>query len=239
MVQIADFIVNRNIKKRRGNYSSRNLFETRDFVYENGTTYTGIFNVSDEKRYSVSSSTTFSLTSSVVYMPLPNEPEHQTGFSMEQKVRVEFINDPIINIDNFENLSKGCTIKYSVVDQEPTIKFTITEKLNNTVLTTRNNTVGGTYEIILTNEQILGLDINSQNSLIIEISTNDGGLVTSNTITFTRTNNKPTILVNSYNSKSAKFIVSDLENNLSKIEWYLDDVLKETITTDLTAEKTI
>ncbi|CZR83246.1 hypothetical protein CDFC105_43960 [Clostridioides difficile] len=239
MVQIADFIVNRNIKKRRGNYSSRNLFETRDFVYENGTTYTGIFNVSDEKRYSVSSSTTFSLTSSVVYMPLPNEPEHQTGFSMEQKVRVEFINDPIINIDNFENLSKGCTIKYSVVDQEPTIKFTITEKLNNTVLTTRNNTVGGTYEIILTNEQILGLDINSQNSLIIEISTNDGGLVTSNTITFTRTNNKPTILVNSYNSNSAKFIVSDLDNNLSKIEWYLDDVLKETITTDLTTEKTI
>ncbi|MDS6258739.1 hypothetical protein [Clostridioides difficile] len=239
MVQIADFIVNRNIKKRRGNYSSRNLFETRDFVYENGTTYTGIFNVSDEKRYSVSSSTTFSLTSSVVYMPLPNEPEHQTGFSMEQKVRVEFINDPIINIDNFENLSKGCTIKYSVVDQEPTIKFTITEKLNNTVLTTRNNTVGGTYEIILTNEQILGLDINSQNSLIIEISTNDGGLVTSNTITFTRTNNKPTILVNSYNSNSAKFIVSDLDNNLSKIEWYLDDVLKETITTDLYLEKAI
>ncbi|EGT4600865.1 hypothetical protein KWW80_16815 [Clostridioides difficile] len=236
---MADFIVNRNIKKRRGNYSSRNLFETRDFVYENGTTYTGIFNVSDEKRYSVSSSTTFSLTSSVVYMPLPNEPEHQTGFSMEQKVRVEFINDPIINIDNFENLSKGCTIKYSVVDQEPTIKFTITEKLNNTVLTTRNNTVGGTYEIILTNEQILGLDINSQNSLIIEISTNDGGLVTSNTITFTRTNNKPTILVNSYNSNSAKFIVSDLDNNLSKIEWYLDDVLKETITTDLYLEKTI
>ncbi|MDW0089085.1 hypothetical protein RHK27_03300 [Clostridioides difficile] len=237
---MADFIVNRNIKKRRGNYSSRNLFEARAFAYENGTTFTGIFNVSDEKRYSVSSSTTFSLTSSVVYMPLPNEPEHQTGFSMEQKVRVEFINDPIINIDgNFENLSKGCTIKYSVVDQEPTIKFTITEKLNNTVLTTRNNTVGGNYEIILTNEQILGLDINSQNSLIIEISTSDGGLVTSKTVTFTRTNNKPVVTVNLYNSDSAKFIVSDLDNNLSKIEWYLDDVLKETITTDLYLEKTI
>ncbi|HBF4444347.1 TPA: hypothetical protein KON86_004015 [Clostridioides difficile] len=236
---MADFIVNRNIKKRRGNYSSRNLFEARAFAYENGTTFTGIFNVSDEKRYSVSSSTTFSLTSSVVYMPLPNEPEHQTGFSMEQKVRVEFINDPIINMDSFENLSKGCTINYSVVDQEPTIKFTITEKLNNTVLTTRNNTVGGNYEIILTNEQILGLDINSQNSLIIEISTSDGGLVTSKTVTFTRTNNKPVVTVNLYNSDSAKFIVSDLDNNLSKIEWYLDDVLKETITTDLTTEKTI
>ncbi|HDF5576522.1 TPA: hypothetical protein PC790_000855 [Clostridioides difficile] len=236
---MADFIVNRDIKKRRGKYSSRNLFKARAFAYEDGTTFTGIFNVSDEKRYSVSSSTTFSLTSNVVYMPLPDEPEHQTGFSMEQKVRVEFINDPIINIDSFKNLSKGCTINYSVIDQEPTIKFTITEKLNNTVLTTRNNTVGGNYEIILTNEQILGLDINSQNSLIIEISTNDGGLVTSKTVTFTRTNNKPVVTINSYNSKSAKFIVSDLENNLSKIEWYLDDVLKETITTDLYLEKTI
>lgn len=33
--------------------------------------------------------------------------------------------------------------------------------------------------------------------------------------------------------------MSDLDNNLSKIEWYLDDLLKETITTDLTTEKTI
>ncbi|MFJ1463350.1 hypothetical protein ACIJV2_07420, partial [Clostridioides difficile] len=76
-------------------------------------------------------------------------------------------------------------------------------------------------------------------SIVIEISTEDGGLVTSKTVTFTRTNNKPTILVNSYNSNSAKFIASDLDNNLSKIEWFIDDVLKETITTDLYLEKTI
>ncbi|HFL3159161.1 TPA: hypothetical protein ACG3JU_003561, partial [Clostridioides difficile] len=43
----------------------------------------------------------------------------------------------------------------------------------------------------------------------------------------------------SYSSTSATFTVIDTDNNLSKIEWYLDDVLKETITTDLTAEKTI
>ncbi|HIE4742977.1 hypothetical protein ACRVX5_01030 [Clostridioides difficile] len=83
------------------------------------------------------------------------------------------------------------------------------------------------------------LQVNSQNNITIEISTEQGGLVVSKTATFTRINNKPTVLVSSYNSNSAKFTASDLDNNLSKIEWYLDDVLKETITTDLTAEKTI
>lgn len=58
-------------------------------------------------------------------------------------------------------------------------------------------------------------------------------------VTFTRVNNKLIITVNSYNSNIAKFTVYDLDNNLSKIEWYLDDVLKDTFTTDLTTEKTI
>ncbi|MDL0296663.1 hypothetical protein QQP03_08845, partial [Clostridioides difficile] len=35
------------------------------------------------------------------------------------------------------------------------------------------------------------------------------------------------------------FTAIDIDNNLSKIEWFIDDVLKETITTDLYLEKTI
>ncbi|HGS8889332.1 hypothetical protein, partial [Clostridioides difficile] len=111
--------------------------------------------------------------------------------------------------------------------------------LNGTIIETKTNSSDNNYKLKLTDEQIVPLAFNSQNSIVIEISTEDGGLVTSKTVTFTRTNNKPTILVNSYSSNSAKFTASDLDNNLSKIEWYLDDVLKETITTDLTAEKTI
>ncbi|MGX9757744.1 hypothetical protein ACWYRQ_17080, partial [Clostridioides difficile] len=107
------------------------------------------------------------------------------------------------------------------------------------VVATKPNSIGGSYNLTLADEQILPLQVNSQNNITIEISTEQGGLVVSKTATFTRINNKPSILVNSYNSNFAKFIASDLDNNLSKIEWYLDDVLKETITTDLYAEKTI
>ncbi|MCC0701419.1 hypothetical protein KGF42_19455, partial [Clostridioides sp. ZZV15-6383] len=62
---------------------------------------------------------------------------------------------------------------------------------------------------------------------------------TTRTYTFTRSNNLPQITVNEFNSTQVKFIVSDLDNNLNKIEVFLDDTLKETITTDLTVEKTI
>ncbi|HGL4293124.1 TPA: hypothetical protein ACKE4F_003673, partial [Clostridioides difficile] len=151
---------------------------------------------------------------------------------------ITFIKDPVINL-TLSDISKGCTIDYSITDNEPTQKFIVTEKLNNTVIATKLNSIGGNYSIVLTDEQILPLQVNSQNNITIEISTEQGGLVVSKTATFTRINNKPTVLVSSYNSNSAKFTASDLDNNLSKIEWYLDDVLKETITTDLTAEKTI
>ncbi|HGT1589014.1 TPA: hypothetical protein ACMWGC_002628, partial [Clostridioides difficile] len=157
---------------------------------------------------------------------------------VQQTTTVRFIPDPVIDIV-IDNISRGCEINYRIIDNEPSVKFIVTEKLNGTIIETKTNSSDNNYKLKLTDEQIVPLALNSSNSIVIEISTEDGGLVTSKTVTFTRRNNKPTILVNSYSSNSAKFIVSDLDNNLSKIEWYLDDVLKETITTDLTAEKTI
>ncbi|WP_235691605.1 hypothetical protein, partial [Clostridioides difficile] len=155
-----------------------------------------------------------------------------------QTTTVRFIPDPVIDIV-IDNISRGCEINYRIIDNEPSVKFIVTEKLNGTIIETKTNSSDNNYKLKLTDEQIVPLALNSSNSIVIEISTEDGGLVTSKIVTFTRTNNKPTILVNSYSSNSAKFTASDLDNNLSKIEWYLDDVLKETITTDLTAEKTI
>lgn len=50
----------------------------------------------------------------------------------------------------------------------------------------------------------------------------------------------PFLIINSYTSEQAVFTAGHTEENkLSKIEWYLDDVLKETFTTDLYLEKTI
>ncbi|EGT4785137.1 hypothetical protein DD076_09365 [Clostridioides difficile] len=50
----------------------------------------------------------------------------------------------------------------------------------------------------------------------------------------------PFLTVSSYNSTQATFKVDHTDPALlTKIEWFIDDVLKETITTDLTTEKTI
>ncbi|MDN9637695.1 hypothetical protein KLL63_17290 [Clostridioides difficile] len=50
----------------------------------------------------------------------------------------------------------------------------------------------------------------------------------------------PFLTVSSYNSTQATFKADHTDPTLlTKIEWFIDDVLKETITTDLTTEKTI
>lgn len=50
----------------------------------------------------------------------------------------------------------------------------------------------------------------------------------------------PFLIINSYTSEQAIFTAEHTEENkLSKIEWFIDDVLKETFTTDLYLEKTI
>ncbi|HID1251488.1 TPA: glycine rich domain-containing protein, partial [Clostridioides difficile] len=50
----------------------------------------------------------------------------------------------------------------------------------------------------------------------------------------------PFLVISSYTSQQAIFTAGHTEENkLSKIEWFIDDVLKETFTTDLYLEKTI
>ncbi|MDN9193285.1 hypothetical protein KLJ78_15350 [Clostridioides difficile] len=50
----------------------------------------------------------------------------------------------------------------------------------------------------------------------------------------------PFLVISSYTSEQAVFTAGHTEENkLSKIEWFIDDVLKETFTTDLYLEKTI
>ncbi|CCL17119.1 TPA: hypothetical protein ACKOO2_003636 [Clostridioides difficile] len=233
--------VYRTVKKRRGYYSEQDVFLSPcPYEYVSGyyrNTYYGVFDLSSYKDIVVPTSAKREKTSTRVYF-ISGGNMINNDDSMKQVVTIELIPDPTINL-TLSNISKGCTIDYNIIDNEPTQRFIVTEKLNETVIATKPNSIGGNYSILLTDEQILPLQVNSQNNITIEISTEQGGLVVSKTATFTRINNKPTVLVSSYNSNSAKFTASDLDNNLSKIEWYLDDVLKETITTDLTAEKTI
>ncbi|MGO0884241.1 hypothetical protein ACTPDI_15810, partial [Clostridioides difficile] len=93
--------------------------------------------------------------------------------------------------------------------------------------------------IDLTDEHLSKLAFNSVNNITIELGTVAGGKILDKTVTFTKGNTKPKLNITSYNSTSATFTAIDTDNNLSKIEWFIDDVLKETITTDLATEKTI
>ncbi|MGX4265487.1 hypothetical protein ACWJXY_18970, partial [Clostridioides difficile] len=52
-------------------------------------------------------------------------------------------------------------------------------------------------------------------------------------------NTKPSINISSITDTQTTFTVLDLDNNLNRIEFYLDSTLLETITTDLYLEKTI
>ncbi|HBG4218894.1 TPA: hypothetical protein KQD30_002024 [Clostridioides difficile] len=228
---------NRTVKKRRGVYTELDILAQRYEFEEDGKLYTAYFHLYTNKNIDI-------FRDKDLYKESYMMDYRVGGIStdiddvVQQTTTVRFIPDPVIDIV-IDNISRGCEINYKIIDNEPSIKFIVTEKLNGTIIETKTNSSDNNYKLKLTDEQIVPLALNSSNSIVIEISTEDGGLVTSKTVTFTRTNNKPSILVNSYSSTSAKYVVSDLDNNLSKIEWYLDDVLKDTFTTDLITEKTI
>ncbi len=231
-----DFSYETSVRKRKGIYSEQDIYESSHIFYPAGRGRAeAVFELSNVKNISVTRNLNLSKISSVIN----GENGVLENLTMEQKLEVLFIDTPKIEIYMDANISKGCEISYRIFDDfASSYPFTVTEKINNEVISTRSSSKDGKYTTVLTDEQVLQLEINSRNIFSIEIST-EGGIVTSKQSTFTRTNNKPIITVNSYNSNSANFTVSDLDNNLSKIEWYLDDVLKETITTDLTTEKTI
>ncbi|HBF4141991.1 TPA: hypothetical protein KOP29_001064 [Clostridioides difficile] len=228
---------NRTVKKRRGVYAELDILAQRYEFEADGKLYRAFFHLYTNKNIDIFRDKDLYKESYMMDYKIENVITDIDDV-VQQTTTVRFIPDPVIDIV-IDNISRGCEINYRIIDNEPSVKFIVTEKLNGTIIETKTNSSDNNYKLKLTDEQIVPLALNSSNSIVIEISTEDGGLVTSKTVTFTRTNNKPTILVNSYSSNSAKFIVSDLDNNLSKIEWYLDDVLKETITTDLTTEKTI
>ncbi|NJI82197.1 hypothetical protein GSQ54_17375 [Clostridioides difficile] len=139
--------------------------------------------------------------------------------------------------ENIGDKSKGFTLKYTVNDLDYRDTINVVTKLNSTILENITNIEKNREkEIVLTDERILALGIGSSNTISI-VATDNNNASTTRTYTFTRSNNLPQIVINEFNSTQVKFIVSDLDNNLNKIEIFLDDTLKETITTDLYLEK--
>ncbi|MGO0861743.1 hypothetical protein ACTPEN_19145, partial [Clostridioides difficile] len=155
-------------KKRRGIYSEIDLYEYQQafgYTDEPDWWYTGEFDLSSEKNILIDKYTSINKMASRVYKIYRSDNRREVikDLEMKQIVNITLIKDPVINI-SLDNISKGCTIDYSIIDNEPTQKFIVTEKLNGTVVATKPNSIGGSYNLTLADEQILPLQVNSQNN---------------------------------------------------------------------------
>ncbi|WP_227851769.1 hypothetical protein [Clostridioides sp. ES-S-0123-01] len=238
------YICNRTVKKRRGYYSERDVFLSPcPYVSDEGsmyeTTYYGEFDLSNSKIITVPTSTKREKTATRVYF-ISGGSMITSSSGMKQVITLELIPDPNIIInEDLGVISDSCNISYRIPDSNTSVKFDVTEKLNDVVISKKNYALDGNYTLSLTDEHLSTLSFNSKNNITIELSTYQGGKFLEKTITFTKGNTKPKLNISSYNSTTVTFIAIDTDNNLSKIEWFIDNVLKETITTDLYLEKTI
>ncbi|MGX8126278.1 hypothetical protein ACWTV9_08475 [Clostridioides difficile] len=238
------YICNRTVKKRRGYYSERDVFLSPcPYVSDEGsmyeTTYYGEFDLSSYKIITVPTSTKREKTATRVYF-ISGGSMITSSSGMKQVITLELIPDPNIIInEDLGVISDSCNISYRIPDSNTSVKFDVTEKLNDVVISKKNYALDGNYTLSLTDEHLSTLSFNSKNNITIELSTYQGGKFLDKTVTFTKGNTKPKLNISSYNSTTAIFTAIDTDNNLSKIEWFIDDVLKDTFTTDLTTEKTI
>ncbi len=237
------FEVYRTVKRRKGYYAESGI-HSYSCSYESGgsfnTVYHGLFELSKYKSISITQDKYFLAKSYRVYWIGNDGTTYETDYVMNQHTTVQVVPNPTISINSdLGVIGDACSIKYRIPDSNPDVAFKITVKLNDVVISEKNNTVDSNYTIDLTDEHLSNLAFNSVNDITIELSTTGGGAFLDKTVTFTKGNTKPKLNVVSYNSTSATFTAIDTDNNLSKIEWFIDDVLKETITTDLYLEKTI
>ncbi len=240
---MGDYNVYRTVRKRKGYYSEYDIHSTTCSQNSGSPSYIthyGSYNLSKYKTISITETKEFRIKSYEVYRYIGSEKVIYEGYNMYQYTTVQIVPNPSISINNdLGVIGDACSIKYNIYDSNPDVSFKITVKLNDVVISEKNNTVDSNYTIDLTDEHLSNLVFYSVNNITIELGTVAGGKMLDKTVTFTKGNTKPKLNISSYNSTSATFIAIDTDNNLSKIEWYLDDVLKETITTDLTTEKTI
>lgn len=235
---MAFYVIQRTIKKRRGCYSESDIHISPCYLKDRN--YYASYNLSDVKNINIPEKTKVVINSFEAYYLSNNEKVIVKDCVIRQDTTIELIPDPVISISNdLGYISYACSINYEIIDIDPTTRFKIVYKLNDVIIGEKYNTTDSNYTIDLTEEHLSKLSFKSRNNITIELSTNDGGIFLTKTVTFTKGNTKPKLNISSYNSTSTTFTVIDTDNNLSKIEWFIDDVLKETITTDLYLEKTI
>lgn len=133
------------------------------------------------------------------------------------------------------SINDECKFVYTIVTQtESTV--TVIEKLNDEIINTKN-LQAGTHESIIDKSKILPLTLDSSNTITVEVS-DSADKKSTQTFTFIKGNVAPNIEIVSFDATTVIYSVSDQDNNLSKIEILLDDVVIETITEDLYIQKT-
>ncbi|HFL2538464.1 TPA: hypothetical protein ACG3KM_003046 [Clostridioides difficile] len=238
---MATYDVDRGVKLREGEHTDEEIFLRTCSYQTGGRTYYGAFEVGNGiKVFELGTRLYTATTTNVRYYSTSGSEVIVGDVVMRQNVTARFVAKPTITIkDNLGVISDACEIEYTISDGFPELRYNIVYKLNNDIIGQIVNTVDSKYKISLTDEYLSKLNHNSTNHIVIEFNDFNNRNMLTKTVTFTKGNTKPKLNITSYNSTTAIFTAIDTDNNLSKIEWYLDDVLKETITTDLTTEKTI
>ncbi|MCR1391902.1 hypothetical protein NQ701_11495 [Clostridioides difficile] len=235
-------VLERTVKRRRGYYRMTDIHASC-LTYNDGSPYytdfVAYFTLDQYERVTISATKKF-MAYSTRACQIINDREVDISRNFTQETTVQFVPNPTISISNdLGVIGDACSINYRISDSDSSVRFKIIEKINGVKIAEKSNVVDGNYELIITDELLSELAFNSVNNITIELDNGYGGIFLDKTVTFTKGNTKPKLNISSYNSTSATFTAIDTDDNLSKIEWFIDDVLKETITTDLTTEKTI
>ncbi|MCW0882448.1 hypothetical protein OKV01_01330 [Clostridioides difficile] len=143
----------------------------------------------------------------------------------------------ISGIDNvLSDKRKGFSIDFSVNDDTPNANLTVYVSLDDKVIQTFNNVANNAnLTAIVTDEQINSF---TESAHQLKITLNDGYDNFYRIYSFWK-KDKGINITSSATDKQAKFTVTKIYSELTKIECYLDETLKETFTTDLYSEKTI
>ncbi|HGM1531907.1 TPA: hypothetical protein ACKOSN_000664 [Clostridioides difficile] len=238
---MAIYDVDRGVKLREGEHTDEEIFLRACSYQTGGRTYYGTFEVGNEiKVFELETRLYTATTTNVRYYSTSGSEVMVRDVVMRQNVTAMFVAKPTINIkDNLGVISDACEIEYTISDGFPELRYNIVYKLNNDIIGQIANTVDSKYKISLTDEYLSKLSHNSTNHIVIEFNDFNNRNMLTKTVIFTKGNTKPKLNITSYNSTTTIFTAIDTDNNLSKIEWFIDDVLKETITTDLYLEKII
>ncbi|MFQ4259500.1 UNVERIFIED_CONTAM: hypothetical protein C4Z64_18500 [Clostridioides difficile] len=139
---------------------------------------------------------------------------------------------------SLENKRKGFSVNFTVTDDTPDVNLIVRAYLDDKLIQNITPVVqNSTLTATVTDSQLNSLSVDGNHKLKIQL--NDGYDNFDRIFTFKKIEKGIDISTSLVTDSQAKFTVTKIYSELTKIECYLDETLKETFTTDLYSEKTI